>query len=123
VKGTDVIRSWRQDVILGRKKLFKLDKTKLINGTKILAFADIFTALREDRPYIAGYDVKILRKNVENNKMDEKIINLLIDNYENYNRLRDKKQQKVTADYKAFKNNTSDEIDNIFHDKPEYINI
>lgn len=98
---------------------FKIGKAKLSNGARILAVADIFTALTEDRPYREGFYkemvVKILRENVDNNKIDKNIVNLLIDNYGKYNELRDKRQKKAMSDYKAFKNNTSEEIDNIFY--------
>ncbi|MCF8002432.1 MAG: HD domain-containing protein [Halanaerobiales bacterium] len=128
IKEVPQLKEWaafHHETLDGKGYPFKLDRTKLNNGARILAVSDIFTALTEDRPYRKGYEkdmvVKILRENVEKNKIDETIVELLIDNYEKYNRLRDKRQEEAMADYEAFKNNTSEEIDNIFYNKDEFI--
>ena len=126
IKEVPQMKEWaafHHETLDGTGYPFKLDETNLNNGARILAVSDIFTALTEDRPYRKGYEkdmvVKILRENVEKNKIDKTIVELLIDNYEKYNKLRDKRQEKAMADYEAFKNNTSEEIDNIFYNKEE----
>lgn len=128
IKEIPQIKEWaafHHETLDGEGYPFKLDNAKLSNGARILAVSDIFTAITEDRPYRDGFDkdmvIKILRDNVEKNKIDETIVELLIDNYEKYNALREKRQEKAMADYEAFKNNTSEEIDNIFYNKEEYI--
>lgn len=111
----------------GKGYPFKLDKTKLSNGARILAVSDIFTALTEDRPYRKGFEkemvIKILSDIAKKDQINKTIVELLINNYDKYNKLRDKSQEETMADYKVFKNNTAEEIDNIFYNKESYKNI
>ena len=118
--------AFHHETLDGKGYPFNIGKSKLSLGARILAVADIFTALTEDRPYREGFNkemvVKILRENVENNKIDKKIVELLIDKYEVYNQLRNDRQEKAMAAYEAFKNHTADEIEDIFYNKEKYLN-
>lgn len=65
---------------------FHIDKDELSTGSRIMAIADIFTALAEDRPYRKGMQKEeieeILRGLAKNNEIDNNIVNMLFDNYE-----------------------------------------
>ena len=60
---------------------FHLDASKLSIGARIMAVADIFTALMEDRPYKKGLSAKksiaILDDLVKKGKIDKTIVNVL----------------------------------------------
>lgn len=65
---------------------FRLDASQLSTGSRIIAVADVFTALREDRPYRAGLNKSkiedILVKMVVNNALDREIVKNLFDIYD-----------------------------------------
>ncbi len=54
-------------------------------GSRILAVADIFTALAEDRPYRTGMNKKqifsVMKEEASQNKLEPKIVELLFDHY------------------------------------------
>jgi HD-GYP domain-containing protein (c-di-GMP phosphodiesterase class II) len=64
---------------------FCLADDRLSTGARILAVADVFTALVEDRPYRGGYDrVKvqaILQEEAHLHRLDRRIVDVLFDNY------------------------------------------
>lgn len=55
-------------------------------GSRIMAVADIFTALIEDRPYRKGMDknqiYQTIKSQADSNLLDKKIVDLLFDNFE-----------------------------------------
>ena len=64
---------------------FKLDSSDLKLGAKIIAVADIFTALTEDRPYRPALEKEaveqILRKRVKTGAIDPELTHLLLAHY------------------------------------------
>ncbi|HBI6868917.1 TPA: HD domain-containing protein, partial [Enterobacter cancerogenus] len=60
---------------------FRLCAASLDIPSRIVAVADVFTALTENRPYRRGMTVadalKIIQRNVENHQLDRKIVSLL----------------------------------------------
>jgi HD-GYP domain-containing protein (c-di-GMP phosphodiesterase class II) len=64
---------------------FHHEASRLGTGARIMAVADIFTAIAEDRPYRKGMEYheieKVLKKQAEMNFIDKRIVNLLIENY------------------------------------------
>ncbi len=64
---------------------FHHEANRIGSGSRIMAVADIFTAVAEDRPYRQGLEYpeveKILKKQAEMNFIDKRIVNLLIKNY------------------------------------------
>jgi len=65
---------------------FHCTNEEIGRGSRIMAVADIFTAISEDRPYRKGMDkdeiYRILKKQADNNLLDKRIVALLFDNYE-----------------------------------------
>jgi len=65
---------------------FHCTNEEISTGSRIMAVADIFTAISEDRPYRKGMDEdeihRILQKQADNNVLDKRIVALLFDNYE-----------------------------------------
>jgi HD-GYP domain-containing protein (c-di-GMP phosphodiesterase class II) len=64
---------------------FHHEGSRISTGSRIMAVADIFTAIAEDRPYRSGMEYheieKIMKNQVEMKCIDKKIVDLLIDNY------------------------------------------
>jgi len=86
---------------------FQLKADELSTGARIMAVADIFTAITEDRPYRKGMNkkqvIEILTEQVEDNKLDRDIVAVLLDNYDHINRLRMKSQLMSMNDYQDFR--------------------
>ncbi|MCF6291285.1 MAG: HD domain-containing protein [Desulfobacterales bacterium] len=81
---------------------FRINADRISTGSRIMAVADIFTALTEDRPYRLGMDRKnierILTDNAENSAIDKRIVGLLLENFADISeQVREK--QAVTEDY------------------------
>jgi len=73
---------------------------------RIMAVADIITALTEDRPYRLGLDrgsvEKILLSMVENGGIDKGVVALANENFFRINEVRIKAQQEAQREYAAF---------------------
>jgi len=81
---------------------FHHEARRIGTGARIMAVADIFTALAEDRPYRDGMgyeDIKtILRKQADLNSIDKRIVQLVLDNYSDIvNKV--KERQVATRDF------------------------
>jgi HD-GYP domain-containing protein (c-di-GMP phosphodiesterase class II) len=72
-------------------------------GSRILAVADVFTALTENRPYRRGVlrdgTIGILREFASNGSLDGRIVSVLIDGYDPINRDRADAQEAFAAEY------------------------
>jgi|Deesub1362B_J571_1020462.scaffolds.fasta_scaffold08709_2 HD-GYP domain-containing protein (c-di-GMP phosphodiesterase class II) len=89
IEGLDQIAEWaafHHERLDGSGYPFHVSADKISTGSRIMAVADIFTALAEDRPYRKGMD----RKEIENilivqankNFLDKRIVDLLLQNYD-----------------------------------------
>ena len=71
-----------------------------------MAVADIFTALTEDRPYRKGMGKdqvgEIFLKMVSEGKIDRKVTDVLLGNYEEMNEVRSQAQKEHSANLKRF---------------------
>jgi HD-GYP domain-containing protein (c-di-GMP phosphodiesterase class II) len=75
-------------------------------GSRIMAVADVFTAITEDRPYRKGMDsrqvIKVLNNQASNNALDGDIVNILISHFEEINGLRVQVQSDSLEEYRQF---------------------
>jgi len=122
IKEIPQLKNWaayHHETLDGRGYPFNIDKKDICLGARILAVSDIFTAVTEDRPYRDGYKkdkvINILKDNVKRDKIDKMVVNQLLDNYDYYNQLRIKEQEKAMNDYEDFKYKTIDEINEIYY--------
>ena len=80
---------------------------------RIMAVADIVTALTEDRPYRLGMEqekvTKILYSMAENRGIDKNVAELAVKNFFRVNEARIKAQSEAQKEYKAFYNITNKE--------------
>lgn len=88
IEGFGQIADWaglHHEKLDGTGYPFHLADERLSTGARILAVADVFTALVEDRPYRAGFDrvrvQAILRDEVNNHVLDRRVVDTLVDDY------------------------------------------
>ena len=103
IGGLDHIVEWaafHHEKLNGSGYPFHINAEKISAGSRMMAVADIFTALAEDRPYRKGMKKKniqtILKSQVENNALDKKIVNLLFENFEEIsNKVKEKQLESL----------------------------
>lgn len=95
--GFDDIKEWasyHHEKMNGEGYPFRLRGEELSTGSRIMAIADIFSALFEDRPYRKGLPrdkiEKILTGMAKSGLQDPDIVQLLIDNYSEVAKLKEK---------------------------------
>lgn len=88
IGGLNQIAEWaafHHEKLNGSGYPFHITADKINIGARIMAVADIFTALIEDRPYRNGMKRKqvedILIFETDNNSFDKNIVNILLDNW------------------------------------------
>jgi len=76
-------------------------------GSRILAVADVYTAITEDRPYRDGMipqeAKEVLTTLAKSGDLDQDIIHLLFENYENLDIIRSLVQARALDDFKRFR--------------------
>ncbi|MBX4260853.1 HD domain-containing protein [Clostridium estertheticum] len=84
---------------------FHLTSEEIGTGSRIMAVADIFTAISEDRPYRKGMDKNeiyaVIKKQSNENLLDKRIVELLFDNYDVINTQVKIKQSKALNFYET----------------------
>lgn len=105
-----LINSWsalHQERINGTGYPFGYKGEELPLGSRIMAVADVFTALTEDRPYRKGMNKKrtmeVLQSMVDDVELDERLVNIVIENFKEMNQIRDSAQQEAIREYLEFK--------------------
>ena len=103
----DVIAEWaslHHETLDGSGYPFKIKGQNFLLGSRIMAVADVFTAITEDRPYRRGMAnekaIDVLQKMVDSGKLDGHIVSLLKDRFEEVNSLRMTAQKASTNEYK-----------------------
>jgi len=85
---------------------FRVSGSELDSESRLMAVADVFTALTEDRPYREAMppekSQKIIRKMSENGKLDSKYTEILFDNYDDISYARSLAQQEARFEYSEF---------------------
>ena len=84
--------SFHHEHLNGSGYPFHLKADELPLGSRIMAVADKFTAIAEDRPYRKGMEkdriIDLMKRFAQNQVLDNSIVNLLIKNYEHINETR-----------------------------------
>lgn len=106
VEGFEDIANWagyHHEKLTGNGYPFHLDARWLDAGSRIMAVADIFTAITEERPYRKPMEkeqaLKVLKENVARGDIDDEIVVLLDKNYERVNEARIKKSKEEGKRY------------------------
>ena len=106
IKGFEQISEWagyHHERIDGKGYPFHLKSEQLSLGSRILAVADVFSAIAEDRPYRKKMEkekiIQILREDSEAGQLTEPVVECLICNYEYVDRSRDENSRIVGRHY------------------------
>ncbi len=101
--------SWgalHQERLNGKGYPFGLTSDELPLGARIMAVADVFTALTEDRPYRKGMDSQntkaVLKSMVDAGELDNNLVEMVFKHYAKMNDMRDSAQKEAIRDYNAF---------------------
>ncbi|TYO96036.1 HD-GYP domain-containing protein [Desulfallas thermosapovorans] len=96
IDGFEEITRWaayHHEKLNGEGYPFHLTAADLPTGSRIMAVADIFSALAEDRPYRRGLPrpqvAEIMNRMVKSNSIDGEIVEILMDNYREAEMLKD----------------------------------
>lgn len=99
--------SLHQERLNGTGYPFGLNADDLPLGAKIMAVADVFTALTEDRPYRKGMDRKstmaVLQSMADKCELDATLIARVFKHYDAINLIRKSAQQSAMDEYTAFR--------------------
>jgi putative nucleotidyltransferase with HDIG domain len=109
IKGLEEINTWasfHHERIDSCGYPFRYKGTELPLGSRIIAVADIFTALTESRPYRKGMHrdtvLDILREQVTQQGLDNGVVSMLINNYQCINESRMREQEGAAQLYREF---------------------
>jgi putative nucleotidyltransferase with HDIG domain len=113
ISGFEEIKKWsafHHEHLDGKGYPFHLKKEELSLGSRILAVADVFTAITEDRPYRKGMTdrqvLDCLGRMVKKQALDKEIVDLLKANYDDINLARSITQKVTEREYEDFLNLT-----------------
>ncbi|MDP8237542.1 MAG: HD domain-containing protein [Candidatus Hatepunaea meridiana] len=114
VRNLDIISNWagfHHERMDGNGYPFHLQADDLSTGARIMAVADVFTALLEDRPYRKGMSIdrtrQVMKLMTDNSELDPDIVECLISNFDEINSLRinaqkaAKEESLSTIEYQA----------------------
>jgi HD-GYP domain-containing protein (c-di-GMP phosphodiesterase class II) len=106
IRGFETINKWasfHHERMDGNGYPFHLEASNLPLGSRIMAVADIFTAITEDRPYRAGMDqestIRVLQNMAEDEAICPYVLSILLNNLETVNALREKAQKNSKQAY------------------------
>jgi HD-GYP domain-containing protein (c-di-GMP phosphodiesterase class II) len=109
VKGLKKIDKWasfHHEKMNGDGYPFSAGGRDLPLGSRIVAVADVFTALTEMRPYSEGMDkenaVRALREMAASGALDAAVVDVLIKNIDHINEIRFASQQEAVIRYREF---------------------
>ena len=115
IKGFETIKDWAS---LHHERLdasgypFHLGKDSIPLGSRIMAVADVFTALTEDRPYRKGMKgseaLKILREMVLQNAFDSEVASVLDSHFDDIDYIRRTAQSRAASEYGEFCKNLNE---------------
>ncbi|HWP50788.1 MAG TPA: HD domain-containing phosphohydrolase [Clostridia bacterium] len=105
----DIIKIWaayHHERLDGKGYPFHISGENLPLGSRIMAVADIFTAITEDRPYRKGMPMeramKVLNNMVTNGALDANVVKVVIDHFAAINDMCAVAQEAADTQYKNF---------------------
>jgi HD-GYP domain-containing protein (c-di-GMP phosphodiesterase class II) len=109
IKGFEQIAMWaayHHERLDGNGYPFHVKDENFTKLARIMAVADIVTAITEDRPYRAGMDsnkaMEILTEMVNNGGIDKGTVEIVSQNFERINKVRITAQNKAHQEYIDF---------------------
>ncbi len=109
IAGFEVINKWaslHHEKLNGKGYPFQLSEESIPLGSRIMAVADIFTSITEDRPYRNGMSqtqiVRVLKSMAQEKAICTKVVDTLIGRLDEFTDLCHESQQKEAAIYENF---------------------
>lgn len=116
IEGLEQITNWaafHHERLDGKGYPFHLKQKELPLGARIMAVADVFTAITEDRPYRNGMNMEAVLKTlqfmVDEQILDGMVVSLLKVNFEAMNEIRKRAQAMAVLEYTEFWNGFMEE--------------
>lgn len=104
-----VVSSWgalHQERLNGTGYPFGYTADDLPLGARIMAVADVFTALTENRPYRKGMDKKnttaVLHSMIDQGELDKNLVDMVVKHFAQMNEVRNLAQIEASREYDAF---------------------
>jgi HD-GYP domain-containing protein (c-di-GMP phosphodiesterase class II) len=98
--------SYHHERMDGRGYPFRVGAKELSLGSRVMAAADVFTALTEDRPYRKGFPrervTRVLSHMAQSEKLDPEVVSILLAKYEEMDAARREAQREAEEEYEAF---------------------
>ncbi|MGI6357150.1 MAG: HD-GYP domain-containing protein [Bacillota bacterium] len=109
VRGLETMAAWaahHHERLDGTGYPFRHGEQELTLKARIIAVADVFTAVSEDRPYRSGMDRdaagRVLNSLAAGGGLDPRLVELLLDNYQQLDWARRQEQDQATQTYQQF---------------------
>lgn len=109
VPGLETVAEWaafHHEKLNGNGYPFHLTEKALPYGARIMAVADIFTAITEKRPYREGMikeqAIRTMRTMVDNGTISREIVELLADHYDLFQNIREESEKRAHNAYEEF---------------------
>ncbi|MBQ8088999.1 MAG: HD domain-containing protein [Clostridia bacterium] len=106
VRGFDWIAQWaafHHEKLNNKGYPFKLSGDQIPFGSRVMAVADVFSAVAEERPYRKGMEkqkvIEVLRSDAERGALSRPIVELLIEHYDEIDALRDAESRAASKRY------------------------
>ncbi|MCP4645104.1 MAG: HD domain-containing protein [bacterium] len=110
IEALNTIASWgalHQERLNGRGYPFACGAEELPLGARIMAVADVFTGITEDRPYRAGMSkeeaLRVFDRSLEDGDLDPNVVGVLKDSYDAINTRRADAQRGAVEQYVSFR--------------------
>ena len=110
IKGLEQIASWaafHHEKINGNGYPFHIKGEDFSKLARIMAVADIFTAITEDRPYRTGMSsgeaMRVLSNMADNGSIDGMIVSLVQEHFSSINNLRARAQEEALIEYRSLR--------------------
>ena len=118
ISGFEELALWaglHHEKLNGNGYPFRLTSEKIPYGSRIMACADIFSAITEERPYRKGMPkdqvIRIMQENVDNGSLSHIIVECLLDNYDTIDVERDRQSHIAGRRYFESIRQSADEKD------------
>lgn len=85
---------------------FRYSEDEIPLGARVMAAADVFTGITEDRPYREGMSEaqarEVLTSMAREGALDREVVDVLLAHYEEMNQLRTERQKEAAREFRAF---------------------
>jgi HD-GYP domain-containing protein (c-di-GMP phosphodiesterase class II) len=106
----ETVASWsslHQERLDGSGYPFGYSAENIPKGARVMAVADVFTAITEDRPYRKGMQEQeardTLRNMAERNELDADIVGTVLEHFDELSDVRARAQEQAIEEYREFK--------------------